>query len=141
MGAIQVDGYTGELTGRAGEVGARFERLPYKLKDGRRRFAHNDFGNELIGALYRVMPPEPKRFLFGAGKCQRCGSQLPEQARPHAFDLTLDIRGLEPIHLTAELPSVRCETCGTEHRIGERDVESDLSDAMIAAFESAGLTY
>jgi hypothetical protein len=141
LGAIQVDGYTGELTGRAGEAGARFERLPYKLKDGRRRFAHNDFGNELIGALYRVMPPEPKRFLFGAGKCQRCGSPLPTQPRPHSFALALDIQGLERILLTAELPSVRCAACGTEHRTGGRDVESDLSEAMIAAFESAGLTY
>ena len=141
MGAIQVDGYTGELTARAGEAGARFERLPYRLKDGRRLFAHNDFMYELIGALYRVMPPEPKRFLFGAGKCRRCGSQLPEQPRPHSFDLTLDMRGLEAVRLTVELPSVQCPACGTEHRTGDRNVESDLSDAMIAAFESAELTY
>lgn len=141
MGAIHVDGYTDVLTGRAGDAGARFERLPYKLKDGKPRFAKGDFGNELIGALYRVMPPEPRRFLIGAGKCQKCGSQLPEAPRPHSFELQIDIRDLEPIQMTIELPSVRCGTCATEHRTGGRDLESDLSDAMIAAFESANLTY
>ena len=139
--AIRVDGYTAELLGRAGNAGARFERLPYKLKDGKQRFAHDDFGNELIGALYRVLPPEPKRFLFGAGKCRRCGNQLPDQPRPLSFDLRIDIKGLEPINMTVDLPSDRCASCGTEHRTGGRDVESDLSDAMIAAFESAGLGY
>lgn len=141
MTRVTVDGYTGALYGRKGEVGARFERLPYHVKDGKPRFAHGEFGSELIDALYRVMPPEPKRLLFGAGKCQKCGTRLPDQPRPHFFELRLEINGLEPINLTVELPAVACPACGTEHRTGERDVESDLSDAMIAAFKEAGLTY
>jgi hypothetical protein len=141
MASIQVDGYTSELVGRAGDVTARFQRLPYKLKKGKLRFAHDDFGNELITALYKVMPPEPKRFLFGAGKCQRCGQPLPEEPRSHTYGLRIDIRGLEPINLTVELPSVECGMCRTPHRTGGRDVESDLSEAMIAAFESAELDY
>lgn len=143
MGAIQIDGYTGELIGRAGVAAARFEKLPYKLKNGKQQFAHDDFGNELITALYRGLPPEPRRFLFGAGKCQRCGTQLPdhEQALPQSFELRIEIKGLEPIMMTVELPCVACPGCGTQHRTGERETESDLSDAMIAAFESAGLGY
>jgi hypothetical protein len=141
MGIRRVDGYTGELVGRFGDAAARFERLPFTMKEGKPRFAHDDFGSELIDALYRVLPPEPSRFLFGAGKCQKCGNKLPEQPRPHAFDLRIAIRGLEPINMTAELPSVRCGNCGTEHRTGERDAESDLSFAMMQAFDSAGLTY
>jgi hypothetical protein len=141
MTRIRVDAYTGVLSGRKGDVTARFERLPYYVKDGKKRFAHPDFGSELIGVLYEVMPPEPKRLFFGAGKCQTCGTQLPEQPRPHAFSLRLEIDGLEPINLTVELPAVACPACGTQHRTGGRDVESDLSDAMIAAFQVAGLTY
>ena len=141
MTRIKVDGYTGVLSGRKGEVGAQFERLPYQVKDGKPRFSHGEFGSELIEALYRVLPPEPKRLLFGPGKCRKCGAELPDQPRPHSFDLRLDMSGLEPINLSVELPAVGCPACGTEHRTGGRDIESDLSDALIEAFEAADLTY
>jgi hypothetical protein len=111
------------------------------MKDGRRRFATADFGADLIDALYRALPPEPKRFLFGRAKCQRCGVALETKILTHSFVLRLTLRDLDELGLTVEMPAVICAACGFVHVTGDRNVESDLSDAMIAAFESGGLSH
>ena len=141
MAQAEVDGWTEELVGHAGGATARFASLPYRMKDGRRRFATGDFGADLIDALYRALPPEPKRFLFGRAKCQRCGVALESPTVTHSFALRLKLPDLDEFGLTLEMPAVACRACGFVHRTGDRNVESDVSDAMIAAFGSGGLSY
>ena len=141
MAKAQVDGWTEKLVGHAGSATARFASLPYRMKDGRRRFANGEFGADLIDALYRALPPEPKRFLLGRAKCRRCGVAVETEAVTRSFALQLHLRDLDELALTLEMPAVACAACGFVHRTGDRNVESDVSDAMIAAFESGGLTY
>ena len=141
MGPASVDGYV-EASGRAGVASVRFERLPFRLKDGQRRFCHGDFGSELIGQLHEVLPPAPTHFLLlGSARCRACGTGLTAAARPSSLDVQLRLCGVAPTTLTIEIPLTPCGNCGATHRDGDRQAESDLSDALIAAFEAAGLSH
>jgi hypothetical protein len=50
------------------------------------------------------------------------------------------LKKVPPIHLDIEMPGLTCSRCGRPMvMIDDRDVVSDLSDALIAAFNSAGI--
>jgi hypothetical protein len=52
----------------------------------------------------------------------------------------LELPAIPPLGIEVQMPGIRCPGCGPNLvRLDDRNVESDLSDALIDALSSAGL--
>ena len=130
------------ISGRAHDVNVTLTGLSCRETSGGKRYAYPDFGSDFIGALHKALVGPRRRGLFRSTPvCAWCEAPLAGVAHERitvAVDVTL--KQIPSIHLDLEMPGLTCSRCGRAMvMIDDRDVASDLSDALIAAFNSAGL--
>jgi hypothetical protein len=107
-----------------------------------RRYAYPDFGSDFIEALHKALVGPRRRGLFRSTPvCAWCEASLDGVVR-HSVTVATDVvlTKVPPIHVDLDMPGLTCSRCGRPMvMIDDRAVASDLSGALIAAFNSAGL--
>jgi hypothetical protein len=102
-----------------------------------RRVAYGDFLPDLRPMINELVPhAEAPRF----GKTLRCGScdeaVTRESATARTFDVDLAFERTIPFHLKLTAPGLTCPKCGKEQLALDDQLDSDLSEALIAAIDS-----
>lgn len=130
------------ISGRSQDVSVTLTGLSFRQTSRGRRYAYPDFGSDFIDALHKALVGPRRRGLFRATPvCAWCEASLDGVARQRVKVATdVALAKIPPIHLDIEMPGLTCSRCGRPMvMIDDRDVASDLSDALIAAFNSAGI--
>ena len=134
----EVRGQFGTVRGRAGRVTVTLEGLSYRETTKGRRYPYPDFGAEFIDALHKQPIGPGRRGLLRRPSCASCDASLdgvPSSQVSAAVDLTF--KRIPAIHLDVVMPGLVCPACGHGMvRIDDRAIASDLSDALIDAFNS-----
>ena len=135
-------GTVGPISGRAGAVGVTLTGVTFRETRHGRRYPYADFGSDLIGPLHDgLVPPRRRGLLRSVRVCAWCDASL-EGVAPQRVTTWADVvlKRVPPIRVDVEMPGHNCPACGrTMVLIDDRSVESDLSDALIAAFNSVGI--
>lgn len=116
--------------------------LSFRQTNGGRRYAYPDFGSDFIQALHGQLVGPRRRGLFRATLlCPSCGRSLDGVLIGQVTVATdVDLRRIPPIHVDVEMPGMVCPSCDRRLvAIDDRNVQSDLSDALIDAFNRAGI--
>jgi ribosomal protein S27AE len=132
----------GPIEGRASQVSLTLTGLSVRKASSAWRYAYPDFGSDFIHALLgELAGPRRGGLLRSKLVCPTCGSSLDGVAIDRvtvAADVGLS--RIPPIHLDLDMPGMECPKCGRRLvAIHDNNVESDLSDALIAAFNRAGV--
>ena len=139
--ADKAPGLVDRVTGSAGAIVATLTNLSYRETDGGRRYAYPDFGADLIHLLYAELPRPSRRGLFRARiECPNCGTSL-EEVPVTTVEVVAELpfTRIPPVGFEAEVPGLQCPNCRSGLMLKDRDVESELSDALRDAFERAGI--
>ena len=132
----------GRVKGRAGSVTVFLDGLTFRETDAGRRFPYPDFGSQFIEALHRrLVVPRRRGLLRSTLACSSCDASLTGVApQPIGIATEVDLGTIAPIQVDLALPGLVCPRCRAQMAgIHDRAVESDLSDALIAAFDAAGM--
>jgi hypothetical protein len=74
------------------------------------------------------------------GKTLRCGScdeaLAGDTATARTFDVDLELERTIPFHMKLTAPGLTCPACGREQLALDDQLDSDLSEALIAAVDS-----
>lgn len=134
-------GQFGTVHGHAGDVTVSLDGLSYRQTTKGKRYPYPDFGAEFIDALHKQPIGPGRRGLLRKLSCPTCGASVegvPSAAVEVAVELTF--KRISPIRVQLEIPGIVCAACGRGMvRIDDRDVASDLSDALIDAFNSVDM--
>jgi hypothetical protein len=127
--------------GPAADVSVEITNLSFRETSKGKRYPYGEFGSELLDALHKqLVGPGRRGFIRSTRVCRRCDTDLtpvPEQLTAVAVDVAL--RSIPPIHLEIVMPGLTCPSCHLRMvRIDDRDIASDLSFALMAAFQSVG---
>lgn len=133
------------VTGTAGRVTMTLTGLTYRHgRDGKRRDPYGEFGPDFIVDLHAALPTAGRRGLLRPVRtCPRCDSSLegPSEERVKV-SVELRLQRIPPLGVEVEMPGARCGRCGhTIVKVDDRAVDSELSDAAIAAFDAAGIHF
>ena len=128
------------VTGRGRAVTVVLTGMSFRETTKGRLFPYGEFGSEFIQALHsQLVAPKRTGLLRQKLACPSCQSpfdQVPITQVAASADVKL--RNIPAIRVDGELPGIICPTCGrTVVMIHDRNVESDLSDAVIDAFKAA----
>jgi hypothetical protein len=135
-------GRLGPIVGRAGNVRVTLTDLSYRETSKGRRFPYGEFGPDVMAALHKALAgPRRKGLVRSTLACPACESSLAGIAvGPVVVTTEVALTRIPPVRVDLEMPGMTCPGC---HRslvmIGDRAVASDLSDALIDAFKSAGV--
>ena len=133
----------GAVNGRARDVSVTLTGLSFRQTSARRRYPYPDFGSGFIEALNKALPAPRHRGLFFRSTivCPGCETSLEGiPADRVAVATQLAFTRIPPIRVDVEMPGITCPGCMTPLvRTDDRAIESDLSDAVIAAFTAAGI--
>jgi hypothetical protein len=135
-------GHLDTIAGRAGDVAVILHGLTYRDTRSGRRFPYGEFGPDFIEALHRGLVRPRGGGLFRTRiSCPSCDTELDDHQRvPVDAATDVALRRIPPIGVDVTMPGLVCPRCGTRVVcMHDRNVESDLSDALIAAFDSAGV--
>jgi hypothetical protein len=132
----------GPVAGEAHGIRVMLTGLPFRSTDKGPRWAYGEFGPEFLEGLHEALTAPRRRGLFRSMLecpwCEHSLAGLPSETVSAAVDV--DLRRIPPIQVDVEMPGYVCPGCARRPvRIDDRDVQSDLSDALIDAFEHAGL--
>ena len=106
------------------------------------RYPYGNFGAEFLDALHKgLIAPARKGLIRSTRVCRVCGADVSAVAEgPTAASVDVTLGRVPPIHLEIVMPGLTCPNCQRKMvRIDDADVASDLSFALMAAFESVGL--
>ena len=132
----------GPVAGEAHGIRLMLTGLSFRQTEKGPRYAYGDFGSDFISKLHEgLTAPRRRGLLRSTLLCPWCDHALdgiaPETV---AAAVEVDLRKIPPIEVEVEMPGYTCPGCGRQPvRIDDRDVQSDLSDALIDAFGQVGL--
>ena len=135
-------GRLGPIVGRAGDVSVTLTDLSYRETSKGRRFPYGEFGPDVIAALHEALTgPRRQGLVRSKLVCPRCESSLEGIAvGPVAVTTEVALTRIPPVRVDLEMPGMTCPGCRRSLvMIGDRAVQSDLSDALIDAFTNAGM--
>ena len=132
----------GPIDGRSTTVNVTLTGLSFRQTSAGRRYAYPDFGSDFIDALHkRLVGPRRRGLIRSRLLCPSCGRSLDGVPTGQVTVATdVDLARIPVIHLDLEMPGMICPGCDRRLvRIDDRNVQSDLSDAVIDAFDRAGM--
>jgi hypothetical protein len=135
-------GRLGPISGRAGDISVTLTDLSFRQTSSGRRFPYSEFGPDFIAALHgALVGPRRQGLVRPKLVCPSCESPLEGIAvEPVAVTTEIALTRIPPVRVDLEMPGMTCPGC---HRslvmIGDRAVASNLSDALIDAFNGAGV--
>lgn len=132
----------GPISGQSQEVKLTLTGLSFRLTSAGRRYAYADFGSDFIQALHKqLVGPRRRGLIRSTFHCPPCGRSLDGVTIGHVNVATdVDLPRIPPIHLDLDMPGMVCPGCDRRLvMIDDRNVQSDLSDALIDAFNQSGL--
>ena len=135
-------GRLGPISGRAGDVSVTLTDLSFRQAGSEKRYPYPDFGSEFIEALHKsLLAPRRKGLLRSTLVCPACEASLEGVAAgPVSISTEIALTRIPPVRVELEMPGLKCPGCARSLvMIGDRDVASDLSDALIDAIASASL--
>jgi ribosomal protein S27AE len=130
------------ITGAKHESSVTLTGMSFRMKKGERHFPYSEFGSEFIGALHKQLPKPTHRGLNRwTPVCPACGTSLAaagvQQTRA---SVNIALRTIPAIRVDVDMPGRTCPACGhAVVLIGDRDIASDVSDALIEAFQSEAI--
>jgi hypothetical protein len=130
------------IRGKAGAVHVVLAGLAYRETARGRRYPYPEFGAELIEALHRkLVAPAHRGLIRSTLACPVCATRLEGLAnQPIGIATEVELRSIPPVQVDLAIPGLFCPGCRMQLvRLDDRRVVSDLSDALIAAFTSAGI--
>jgi hypothetical protein len=128
--------------GKAGELEVVFSGLPVREAASGRAYVYPDFGAELIRALQDALPGAWRRSpirLFRPS-CRACGARPTGDTTVELVETELRLDRLDAFRASLSVPVQRCPRCGTVHLAGGKRTKANLSDAVMAALQAAGVT-
>jgi hypothetical protein len=130
------------IRGQAGDVHVVLRGVTCREAGKGLRYPYPEFGAELIEALHRnLVAPRHRGLLRSTLACPACSTRLdgaPIQSIGIATEVAL--RSIPPVQCDLAIPGLFCPGCRMQLvRVDDRKVDSNLSDALIAAFKSAGI--
>lgn len=123
----------------AADVRVEITGLTYRDTSKGKRYPYGEFGSEFLDALHKqLVPPGRKGLIRSTRVCRSCDADLNNlNEGPTAVAVDVALRPIPPIHLEIVMPGLTCPQCQLRMvRIDDRDIASDLSFALMAAFES-----
>ncbi len=132
----------GPISGRKNDVGVTLTDLSFRQTSTGRRYPYPDFGSDFIEALHKALAaPRHRGLVRSTLVCPSCEASLDGIAVGRVNVATpVDLKRIPPIRVEVEMPGMTCPGCAlTLVRVDDREVESGLSDALIAAFDAAGV--
>ena len=130
------------VTGRAHGITVTLTNLSYRQANTEKKYAYGEFGSEFLQALHEALPAPRRRGLIRSTLvCPVCETPLGRIAdRPVAVSAEVALRKIPPIRVDLEMPGIKCPGCDRSIvDIDDRDLQSDLSDALIDAFAAVSL--
>ena len=130
-------------SGTHGNVTVNLFDLSYAVcpQCGSKAFVHAEFPAEVLFPLTSAVPhATAKGFRTKEWSCVACRARIdPSQERVETFAVPLNLEGRYQFRAELMLPAVTCDACGRNQvAADERALDSDLADALIAAFDSVG---
>lgn len=128
-------------------VRMRIERMPaMRCAEGHKRFIAPDFAVRMMETFVAGEPLTPlesaaeKGLLRKRLHCPGCGAELaaPAAERVEARR-TIEMKGLSPFDVLAEIPKYRCAGCGRESLPPANAVNEGLMKASVAAFRATAV--
>jgi hypothetical protein len=135
-------GRLGPIVGRAGDVSVTLTGLSYRETSKGRWFPYGEFGPDFIASLHRALTgPRHKGLVRSRLVCPGCESTLEGMAVGRiAVTTEVALTRIPPVRVDLEMPGMTCPGCRRPLvMIDDRAVQSNLSDALIDAFRSAGV--
>jgi hypothetical protein len=130
------------ISGSKNDVSVTLTGMTHRTAKGERRYPYPDFGSDFIEALHKqLVGPRRRGLLRSTLVCPSCGSALDAQ-RDERTAVAVDVAlpRIPAIGVALEMPGITCTSCHRSVvRIDDRGVQSDLSDALIVAFDMAGI--
>ena len=132
----------GPIVGHAGDVGVTLSDLSVRQTSTGRRFPYPDFGSDFIAALHgSLVGPKRQGLVRSKLVCPDCQASLEGiAAEPVAVTTEIALTRIPPVRVDLKMPGMTCPGCQRSLvMIGDRAVASNLSDALIDAFDGAGV--
>ena len=132
----------GPVSGRSQQVRVTLTGLSFRQTSAGRRYAYPDFGSDFIQALHKqLVGPRRRGLIRSTLLCPSCGRSLDGVAIGQVTVGTdVDLPRIPAIHLDLAMPGMVCPGCDRRLvMIDDRNVQSDLSDALIDAFNQSGM--
>jgi hypothetical protein len=131
----------GPLDGRSRDVHVTLTGVTSRKTSEGTRYPYPEFGSDFIEALHRELPAPRHKGIFRSRVCPVCATSLdgiPGTQVGVAVNVALS--RIPPISVEVEMPGFRCPGCARSLvSTDDRAIDSDLSDALIAALTSAGI--
>ena len=130
------------VTGRAHDITVTLTNLSYRETGTKRKFAYGEFGMEFLEALHKALPaPRRRGLLRSTLVCPVWEAALDGSAvQPVTCSAEVVLRRIPQIRVDLEIPGLKCSGCDRSLvKIYDRDLQSDLSDALIDAFATVSL--
>lgn len=132
------------LRGSHGKIELFFSQLPTLTcgqADHPRRFAGNNFGAQLIDAVFwHKNVPMAKKGVWSKIKCIQCGKGVAkEPTYLGEVGGQLKIKDLPPFTIRISGPMISCPRCETEQLAATRAIGTDVSNGFIDAFQRIDL--
>jgi hypothetical protein len=130
------------VTGQAHDITVTLTNLSYRDTGSEKKYAYGEFGPDFIVALYDALPAPRRRGLLRSTLiCPVCDAALDANAiQPVKVVAEVALRKVPPIGVDLEMPGLKCPSCDRSLvKSYDRDLQSDLSDALIDAFATVGL--
>ena len=133
-----------KIAGKHGQASVEFSQATFRSSaDGNmKKHVDDDFGPALIDEVIYKKPIFAKQQgLFKKSySCRACGQPLEViEVAPVEFAIKVVYKQFDPFTLTIIVPGMLCSACKTANAVQSRQIESDICDAMIAAFESENI--
>jgi uncharacterized protein YbaR (Trm112 family) len=131
-----------EIRGRAGAVHVVLTGLTCRETSRGRRYPYPEFGAELVEALHgKLVAPRHRGLIRSTLACPVCATRLDGLAnQPIGIATEVALGSFPPVQVDLAIPGLFCPGCRMQLvRLDDRSVDSNLGDALIAAFKSAGI--
>ena len=133
----------GPIVGQSQQVKVTLTGLSFRQTSKGLRYAYPDFGSDFIQALHKqLVGPRRRGLIRSTLLCPSCERSLDGLAVGRvAVETDVDLSRIPAIHLDLEMPGMVCPGCDRRLvMIDDRNVQSDLSDALIDAFNQSGMS-
>lgn len=133
-----------EATGKHRDVSVTFINLPCRNvpSKGKKTWIDDDFNSTLTEEVFNKanICAKGKGFFKKNWLCHDCGNPLALGTEGiQLFELPISYKDYPSFTLRIELPTIICTSCSVRNVIPEAQLESDVYDAIIAAYESQGI--
>lgn len=128
--------------GRSADVTVELTNLTYRDTPEGRRFPYGEFGPDFIARLHSELPTlRFKGLIRRRPICAACETDLTDVPElPTSTSVEVALGRIPPIQVAVEMPGITCPSCGRRMvGVNDHDVASELSNALIAAFDAVGL--